>query len=537
MTKFIFITGGVVSGLGKGILAASTGALIKAREKKVTMLKFDPYFNLDAGTMSPYQHGEVFVLKDGTETDLDLGHYERFLDQDLTGLSNVTSGKIYSSVISKERKGEYLGATVQMIPHVTNEIKRALFNLAEQSNADVLVAEVGGTVGDIEGLPFLEAIRQVRLDLNGKDVFYVHTTLVPFLETSGEQKTKPTQHSVRELRSIGIQPDVIVCRSRTPMTKQMREKVALFCDVGIEGVISLPDLDSIYQVPLFLEEAGYGEILSRFLGFQGEPNLEKWQDLSQILREEKPPVKIGIVGKYVGMKDTYLSVIEALRHSCLKNRVDLKVQWIPSEKLEGEGNLNLLLSLDGIIVPGGFDRRGVEGKINAIKFARENGIPFLGLCLGMQCAVIEFARNVCGLKKANSTEFDPETPFPVIDLLKGQEKVKRKGGTMRLGAYPCKVKKGSMASEAYGSDLVWERHRHRYEVNGDFLSLLEEKGLTVSGIYPKQGLAEIVEIPGHPFFLGSQFHPEFTSRPGRPNPLFDSFVKAAKRRANQSWKS
>lgn len=537
MTKFIFITGGVVSGLGKGILAASTGALVKARGKRVSMLKFDPYFNIDAGTMSPYQHGEVFVLKDGTETDLDLGHYERFLDQDLTGLSNVTSGQIYSSVISKERKGEYLGATVQMIPHVTNEIKNAIYRLAEQSKADVLVVEIGGTVGDIEGLPFLEAIRQVRLDLKGEGAFYIHTTLVPFLETSGEQKTKPTQHSVRELRSIGIQPDVIVCRSKTPMTRAMRDKVALFCDVGIEGVISLPDLDSIYRVPLFLEEAGFGHILSEFLGYKGEPDLRKWEELSLILSEQKPVLKIGIVGKYVGMKDTYISVIEALKHAALENRADLKIQWIAADKLDEEENFRSLLELDGVIVPGGFDRRGVEGKISAIKIVRENNIPFLGLCLGMQCAVIEFARNVCGLKGANSTEFDPDTPYPVIDLMKGQREIRKKGGTMRLGAYPCRVTPGSKAREAYGLDLVWERHRHRYEVNNDYLDLLGKNGLIVSGTYVKQGLAEIIELPDHPWFVGSQFHPEFTSRPGKPNPLFNFFVKACKRRANENWKN
>jgi CTP synthase len=533
MAKFIFITGGVVSGLGKGILAASTGALVKARGKKVSMLKFDPYFNIDAGTMSPYQHGEVFVLKDGAETDLDLGHYERFLDQDLTGLSNVTSGQIYSKVISKERRGEYLGATVQMIPHVTNEIKNAIYRLAEQSQADVLVMEIGGTVGDIEGLPFLEAIRQIRLDLKGKDAFYIHTTLVPFLETSGEQKTKPTQHSVRELRSIGIQPDIIVCRSKTPLTRSMREKIALFCDVKVEGVISLPDLDSIYKAPLFLEESGFGPILSEFIGSSGEPDLRKWKELSLIVDEQKTPLKIGIVGKYVGMKDTYISVIEALKHAGMENRADLQIKWIPADKLEEEENLYALSGLDGIIVPGGFDRRGVEGKINAIKFVRENRIPFLGLCLGMQCAVIEFARNVCGLKGANSTEFDPETSFPVIDLMRSQKAIRKKGGTMRLGAYPCKISPGTKAGEAYGRDLVWERHRHRYELNNDYLEILEKNGLRVTGTYPKQGLVEIIEIPDHPWFVGTQFHPEFTSRPGKPNPLFNFFIKACKRRASK----
>jgi len=533
MAKFIFITGGVVSGLGKGILAASTGALVKARGKKVSMLKFDPYFNIDAGTMSPYQHGEVFVLKDGAETDLDLGHYERFLDQDLTGLSNVTSGQIYSKVISKERRGEYLGATVQMIPHVTNEIKNAIYRLAEQSQADVLVMEIGGTVGDIEGLPFLEAIRQIRLDLKGKDAFYIHTTLVPFLETSGEQKTKPTQHSVRELRSIGIQPDIIVCRSKTPLTRSMREKIALFCDVKVEGVISLPDLDSIYKAPLFLEESGFGPILSEFIGSSGEPDLRKWKELSLIVDEQKTPLKIGIVGKYVGMKDTYISVIEALKHAGMENRADLQIKWIPADKLEEEENLHALSGLDGIIVPGGFDRRGVEGKINAIKFVRENRIPFLGLCLGMQCAVIEFARNVCGLKGANSTEFDPETSFPVIDLMRSQKAIRKKGGTMRLGAYPCKISPGTKAGEAYGRDLVWERHRHRYELNNDYLEILEKNGLRVTGTYPKQGLVEIIEIPDHPWFVGTQFHPEFTSRPGKPNPLFNFFIKACKRRASK----
>lgn len=537
MTKFIFVTGGVVSGLGKGILAASTGALAKARGKKVSMLKFDPYFNIDAGTMSPFQHGEVFVLKDGTETDLDLGHYERFIDENLTGLSNVTSGQIYSAVISKERRGEYLGATVQMIPHVTNEVKDAIYCLADESKADVLVVEIGGTVGDIEGLPFLEAIRQLRLDLKGKNALYIHTTLVPFLETSGEQKTKPTQHSVRELRSIGIQPDVIVCRSKAPLSRSMRAKVALFCDVGLEEVVSLPDLDSIYRVPMFLEEAGFGKILSNFLGVSADPDLQKWQRLAKAISEKRPLINVGIVGKYVGLKDSYISVTEALKHAALENGVEVKIFWIASDKLETSESLKPLLEMDGVVVPGGFDIRGIEGKIKAIQLAREKELPFLGLCLGMQCAVIEFARNICGLNGANSTEFDPNTPYPVIDLMKGQKKIREKGGTMRLGAYPCRLDQGSQAREAYGKALVWERHRHRYEVSNDFVGLLQEKGLSVSGHYLKQGLAEIIELPGHPFFIGSQFHPEFTSRPGAPNPLFNLFVKACKRRAEKTWKS
>ncbi len=537
MSHFIFVTGGVVSALGKGILAASIGALVKARGLEVSMLKFDPYFNVDAGTMSPYQHGEVFVLKDGAETDLDLGHYERFIDEDLTCLSNVTSGSIYSNVIAKERRGEYLGATVQMIPHVTNEIKERIKLLASKSEADVIVTEVGGTVGDIEGLPFLEAIRQFGRDLSKKDVLYIHTTLVPFLETSGEQKTKPTQHSVRELRSIGIQPDIIVCRSRVPLSRKIREKVALFGDVGVDEVISLPDLDSIYRVPLFLEDSSCSNVLNSFLGVNGDSGLKKWRDLEGKMAGSKGKVRVGIVGKYVGMRDTYISVTEALKHAAIEEGVEVKVDWIPADRLKSAEMKGLLGKLSGVIVPGGFDSRGVEGKILAIQFIRENKIPFLGLCLGMQCAVIEFARNVCNLKSANSSEFDPRTPYPVVHFLPGQRKVANKGGTMRLGAYPCRILPKSKAGNIYGRRIIHERHRHRYEINSDYLVEFSRSGLLVSGVFERMGLAEIIEIPDHPFFIGTQFHPELTSRPGKPNPIFQHFIRACVERGGTEWKN
>jgi len=537
LSKFIFITGGVVSGLGKGILTASIGALVKARGLSATMLKFDPYLNVDAGTMSPYQHGEVFVLNDGAETDLDLGHYERFIDEDLTRLSNVTSGKIYSSVITRERRGEYLGATVQMIPHVTDEIKQTIRLLADESTAEVLVIEIGGTVGDIEGLPFLEAIRQFRRDYPPQDVLYIHTTLVPFLDPSGEQKTKPTQHSVRELRGIGIQPDVIVCRSNLPISGKMRNKVALFCDVQPNEVISLPDLESIYRVPIFLEQEGLAPILDRFIGKHRKTDLSKWERLDRILESIRPTVQIGLVGKYVGMRDTYISVTEAIKHAGFEVGVEPHVKWIDAEKFEKAGTEKTLNTLDGIIVPGGFDNRGVEGKILAIRYAREQQMPFLGLCLGMQCAVIEFARNVCGLQRANSTEFDTKTPDPVIYLLPNQRRRKEKGGTMRLGAFPCRLKIGSKAHQAYGLDVVQERHRHRYELNNRYRMMFEKAGLIVSGNYEEKNLAEVMEITDHPWFVGSQFHPELTSRPGKANPLFRQFVDACSRRAEAKWKS
>ncbi|MCX5971571.1 MAG: CTP synthase [Coprothermobacterota bacterium] len=537
MSKLIFVTGGVVSGIGKGILAASIGALIKGRGYRVSMIKCDPYLNVDAGTMSPYQHGEVFVLKDGAETDLDLGHYERFIDEDLDQLANVTSGRIYSAVITKERRGEYLGATVQMIPHVTNEIMDAIKGALEHSKAEILVVEIGGTVGDIEGLPFLEAIRQLRRSFPPEDLLYVHTTLVPFLETSQEAKTKPTQHSVAELRSIGIQPNVVVCRSRRAISRKLREKVALFCDVDQEQVISLPDLNSIYRVPLYLQREGFSAILDRFLGERRTADLAIWERLERIIESPHPQLRVGVVGKYVGMRDTYISVNEALTHASLEEELDLQLVWIPSEKLEGKDLSGILGELDGIVVPGGFDPRGVEGKIAAVEYARCQGIPYFGLCLGLQCAVIEFARHVCGLEAANSTECDPFTPYPVIDLLADQRGLEAKGGTMRLGVYPCSVQEGSEAWRAYGQDIVWERHRHRYELNNEYLHLLERGGLVVSGRYEELGLAEIVELPGHPWFLGTQFHPELTSRPGKPNPLFHQFIRACARRASLRWKN
>ncbi|MEI6509682.1 MAG: CTP synthase [bacterium] len=543
MSKLIFVTGGVVSGIGKGILAASIGALIKGRGRLTSMVKCDPYLNVDAGTMSPYQHGEVFVLKDGAETDLDLGHYERFIDEDLEQSANVTSGRIYSAVIAKERRGEYLGATVQLIPHVTNEIKNAILDALKRSKAEVLVVEIGGTVGDIEGLPFLEAIRQLRRSFSPEDLLYVHTTLVPFLETTQEAKTKPTQHSVAELRSIGIQPNVVVCRSRRAISRSLREKVALFCDVDQEQVISLPDLNSIYLVPLYLQREGFSAILDRFLGENHAADLAKWERLERILERPHPQLRVGVVGKYVGMGDTYISVNEALKHASLEEELDLQLVWVSSEKLtsgqvrEGQDLSGILGDLDGIVVPGGFDSRGVEGKIRAVEYARCQGIPYFGLCLGLQCAIIEFARHICGLEGANSTECDPLTPYPVIDLLAEQRGLADKGGTMRLGAYPCLVKEGSEAWRAYGQAIVWERHRHRYELNNAYLQILERNGLVVSGRNEELGLAEIVELPEHPWFLGTQFHPELTSRPGKPNPLFHQFIRACARRARLRWKN
>jgi len=533
MAKFIFITGGVVSGLGKGITAASLGRLIKSRGYRVTALKFDPYLNVDPGTMSPIQHGEVFVTEDGGECDLDVGHYERFMDVNMGKGNNVTTGKIYSSVIAKERRGDYLGGTVQVIPHVTNEIKANIRRVAEDSGADVVLVEIGGTVGDIEGQPFLEAIRQFKNEVPSKDdVLFVHVTLVPYIDASGELKTKPTQHSVRELRSIGIQPDVIVCRSDREIPKELREKIALFCDVPPEAVIPNIDLDSLYLVPLALEEEGLGHIVCQRLGLADRsPDLTEWRGLvDRALRPEKE-VDIALVGKYVALEDAYLSVVESLHHAGIHHNTRVHIHWVDSERLENGSSAQALEALlgqvDGILVPGGFGYRGVEGKINAVRFARERKVPFFGICLGLQSVVIEVARHLLGLPKANSTEFVMDCKDPVIDLMAEQKEITHLGGTMRLGAYPCKLKPGSKAHAAYGQELVHERHRHRFEVNNAYLKQLEAAGLKAVGIWPEGNLVEVMELEDHPWFVGVQYHPEFKSRPNRPHPLFRDFIKAA----------
>ncbi len=525
--KFVFVTGGVASSLGKGITAASLGRLLKARGFKVALQKIDPYLNVDAGTMNPYQHGEVFVTEDGAETDLDLGHYERFVDINLTRKSNVTTGQIYGAVIEKERRGEYLGQTVQVIPHITDEIKRRIREVAEEWDADVTIVEIGGTVGDIEGLPFLEAARQFKLDVGADNVIYLHVTLIPTV-AGGELKTKPTQHSVRELRSIGIQPDGLVCRTPLPLTEEMRRKISLFCDTPKDAVFEAVDTDFIYEVPLLLEEQGMARWVIQRLGLNdGEPNLSDWHELVRRGRNPLNEVTIAMVGKYVQLRDAYLSVVEALKHGGFANQARIHIQWVDAEQLRDDTAPSLLNGVDGIVVPGGFGYRGIEGKIVAIKYARENGIPFLGLCLGLQCAVIEFARNVCGLKGANSAEFDEETRYPVIALMDEQRRVVQKGGTMRLGAYPCFLKPGTRISEIYGTHLVYERHRHRYEVNPRYHEILEKHGLTLCGISPDGKLVEAIELTDHPFFIATQFHPEFKSRPNRPHPLFAAFIEAA----------
>ena len=528
MAKFVFVTGGVVSSLGKGITAASIGTILKARGLHVGMQKLDPYLNVDPGTMSPYQHGEVFVTDDGAETDLDLGHYERFVDVALSKASNVTTGKIYSSVIAKERRGDYLGGTVQVIPHITNEIKQRILRVAENElpEPDVVIVEVGGTVGDIESLPFLEAIRQLKNDVGRTNVCYVHLTLVPYVAASEEFKSKPTQHSVNTLRSIGIQPDVIVARSEQPISESLKEKIALFGDVERRAVINVPDARSIYEVPLLLEDTGLGDYIVQMLGIQASPpDLQGWRDLVARIRATKPPVRIAVVGKYVEMPDAYISVTESLRHAAVHCGVELSIQWVNSEQLEAGDTV--LEAADGIVVPGGFGHRGIEGKVLASRFARQRRIPYLGLCLGMQCAVVDLAREVLGADDANSTEFNAFTSVPVIDLLPEQRDIENKGGTMRLGVYPCKLVAGSKAAAAYGEALIYERHRHRFEFNNHYRDRLAEAGLVFSGTSPNGRLVEIVELRDHPFFVGSQFHPEFRSRPNRPHPLFREFMRAA----------
>lgn len=526
--KHIFVTGGVVSSLGKGITAASIGLLLKARGLNVIMQKIDPYINVDPGTMNPFQHGEVFVTDDGTETDLDLGHYERFVDVNLGKDSNVTTGTVYGAVINRERKGEFLGATVQVIPHITDEIKRRIRKLCDSGDVEVAISEVGGTVGDIESQPFLEAIRQMRKDLGHDNVFYVHVTLVPYLETSRELKTKPTQHSVKELKSLGIQPDAIVCRSDRPITDDVKEKIALFCDTDKEAVVSAINAETIYEVPLMLHREGLDGYIVRHLGLRAEePDLAGWEELVRKIKSPRDDIKVAIVGKYVDLPDAYISIVEALVHAGVRHNLRVIPVWVASDSLEDEKCLEQLSEVHGILVPGGFGVRGIEGKILAIRYARENHIPFLGLCLGIQCAVIEYARNVVGMKDANSSEFDPDTPYPVIDLMEHQRGISHLGGTMRLGLYPCKLMPGTKAWEAYGEEVVYERHRHRYEVNNALRGKLEEAGLVFSGTSPDGKLVEMLEIPDHPWFVACQFHPEFKSRPLRPHPLFREFIAAA----------
>ena len=528
MTKYIFVTGGVVSSLGKGITAASLGRLLRARGLSVVNQKLDPYINVDPGTMNPFQHGEVFVTDDGGETDLDLGHYERFTGTNLRRDSNVTTGSVYSAVIQKERRGDYLGDTVQVIPHITNEIKSRIRRLAERTEADVVITEIGGTVGDIEILPFLEAVRQLRNEVGHENAVFIHVTLVPYLDPSGELKTKPTQHSVAELRSRGIAPDAIVIRSDRPVDDAERRKISLFCDVPAQAVINAPDAGNIYGVVLGLNEGGLDTVVCRRLQLETpEPDLDTWREMVERMDRATEPVTVALVGKYVDLPDAYLSVVEALRHGAVANDVQLDLRWIASDDLEGMLGDAQLEDVDGIVVPGGFGIRGIEGKIQAARVAREHEIPFLGLCLGLQCAVIEFARSQLGLPDANSAEFDPTTPHPVIDLMDSQQDVEDMGGTMRLGLYAARLAEGSHARRLYGEELIYERHRHRYEVNNRYRRDLEEAGLLLAGLSPDERLVEIIEIPDHPFFVASQFHPEFKSRPDDAHPLFRGFIEAA----------
>ncbi len=530
-TRYIFVTGGVVSSLGKGIAAAALGRILKARGLKVSIQKLDPYVNVDPGTMSPFEHGEVFVLEQGAETDLDLGHYERFIDEDLPPSANVTTGKVYQEVIARERRGDYLGKTVQMIPHITNEIKRRIQLAARQSQAEILLVEIGGTVGDIESLVFLEAIRQMRVEVGRERAFYVHLTLLPHIGATGELKTKPTQHSVKELRSIGIQPDAIIMRSDYPVTEDLRAKISLFTDVAVDAVVPLVTSDTIYAVPLELEAAGLGSLILRHFGLEDRPpDLSAWEDLVARIREPKPTVKVAVVGKYVDLHDAYKSVAESLHHAGLHHGVALDLLWVDSEDLERGRDWDKMEAADGIVVPGGFGHRGIEGKIQSARFARVNHKPYLGLCLGLQIMVIELARHALGSDEPNSTEFDPGTQFPVIDLLPEQVDVTDMGGTMRLGAWPCRLLPGTLARAAYGTDLIHERHRHRFEVNPLFLPRLTEAGFVVSGVYTERDLVDVGELRTdlHPFMVGSQFHPEFKSRPLAPHPLFRDFVGAVK---------
>jgi CTP synthase len=533
-TKYIFVTGGVVSSLGKGIAAASIGRLLKERGLRVTLQKFDPYINVDPGTLSPYQHGEVFVTDDGAETDLDLGHYERFIDESLSQDNNITTGRIYQTVIEKERRGDYLGSTVQVIPHITDEIKGAISRLAADN--DVVITEIGGTVGDIESLPFLEAIRQFRVDVGREHAIFVHLTLVPYLAAAGELKTKPTQHSVRELMEIGIQPQVLICRAEQPLSKEIKRKIALFTNVETDAVLESPDLSTIYEVPLALKRQRADEVVMKRLGLSDlpDPDLTAWTDM--VRRVQHPAsgdARIAVVGKYTELVDSYKSVQEGLIHGGIANDVKVDIDWVLSETFTGGEGIDRLAAYDGLLIPGGFGPRGVEGMLQAIRYAREHEMPFFGICLGLQCAVIEYARNVCGLEGAHSTEFDADSPHPVIALLDSQLQVTSKGGTMRLGAYPCALKEGSRSREIYGDAEISERHRHRFEVNNEYRDVLSAEGLTISGTSPDGGLVEMVEITNHPWFVAGQFHPELKSRPTRPHPLFASFIEAATRHAGQ----
>ncbi len=533
-TKYVFVTGGVVSSLGKGITAASLGSLLKARGLKVEVQKFDPYINVDPGTMSPFQHGEVFVTEDGAETDLDIGHYERFLDQNLRATANTTAGAVWDTVIRRERKGDYLGKTVQVIPHITDEIKARIRRAAEATDCDVVISEIGGTVGDIESLPFLEAIRQFRREVGPENVLYLHVTLVPFVDSAGELKTKPTQHSVNELRRIGIHPDIVVCRSKEPLSTDIRDKIALFADVEPEAVVSNEDVPDVYLVPEAMHAQGLDRLVCEKLGLDlGEPDLAEWQELTRRIAERTGTVEIALVGKYVKLQDAYLSVYEALKHAGIHHRCHVTVRWVDAEGMSLEEAARELEEVDGVLVPGGFGSRGWEGKILACRVAREREIPYLGICLGMHVAVSEFARHVVGLDGANSTEMDPETPYPVIDLLPEQKEIEDLGGTMRLGAQAVELADGTRAQETYAEGVVHERHRHRYEVNNHYRPQLVEAGLVVSGTVYEGRLVEIVELPDHPWFVASQFHPEFKSRPTRPTPLFREFVGAALDRARE----
>ena len=525
MTKYIFVTGGVVSSVGKGIVVASIGQILKSSDLSISVLKLDPYLNVDPGTMSPYQHGEVFVTKDGSETDLDLGHYERFIDIELTRSSNVTAGQIYSDVIARERRGDFLGGTIQSVPHVTDSIKERILAIAEESAADVIVVEVGGTVGDIEGQPFLEAIRQMRNEVGRDSVFYVHVTFLPYISATGELKTKPTQHSVRELRGIGIQPDSIICRSDQPVADDIRDKIAVYCDVVSKGVIALETVATVYEVPLILEEGGLGDIIIESLALKSRTsNLAQWRGMVSSIKEPKSVLSVAVVGKYVDLPDAYISVKESLHHAGLHLNCDVDIQWIRAEDIEKHGPEEILDSVSGIVLPGGFGPRGVEGMIQTVKYVRERGVPYLGLCLGLQVMVIEAARSLLGKEEANSTEFAEQTIDPVIDIMPEQKEITEIGGTMRLGLYPCKIENNSWASRAYKETLIYERHRHRFEVNNMYLDMFAEVGLHASGVSPDGKLVEIMEIANHPFMVGVQFHPEFLSRPNRPHPLFREFV-------------
>jgi CTP synthase len=528
VAKHIFVTGGVVSSLGKGLTAASLGRILKLRGLRVMMQKLDPYINVDPGTMNPFQHGEVFVTEDGAETDLDLGHYERFIDENMRRASNVTTGAIYQGVIAKERRGDYLGDTVQVIPHITNAIKERILNLAEDSGADVVITEIGGTVGDIESLPFLEAIRQLKTELGRDDTCYIHVTLVPYMAPAEELKTKPTQHSVRELRSIGIQPDVIVCRSDRPINPGLKRKISMLCDVNMNAIVAAVDSPNIYEIPLVLRDEGLDDFIVDHLRMQdiGFPDLTEWKKLVARIESAERTVRIGLIGKYVRLPDAYLSVVESLKHASFFHGARLDIRWVASDDLETADLDEVLGDVDGILVPGGFGVRGVEGKINAVRYAREKETPFLGICLGLQCAVVEFARGAAGLEGANSSEFDSHTPYPVVDILAGQD-LREMGGTMRLGSYPCRLAPGTKAAAAYGTELIFERHRHRYEVNPRFRRKLEDAGLVCSGESPDGTLVEIIELRDHPWFVAGQFHPEFKSRPDRPQPLFRDFIEAS----------